>query len=979
MKSHYNFYLIIFYFHLDLIQAFAFNFSKIKEKISINETSILFNDLPFQKEINNTLFNCTSLEVLSTTLESNQESLLCLKDKTLYILSKIGKILLKKDFNNNIANKKRNLNDNNQIKCSKSDLISSKNFLCIECNTEQGYYPIINNYNPNAKYKDCFIYDIKKQENNLLGYYLDSQEMSYKKCHENCLTCKEPGNDLINNCILCKLGYIKQPEITPTTNCVKKCDYYYYYTLTGDYICTNNFYCSNEASNLIKTKNKCINNCSIDDIYKKQYNGECYELCPNNTKYDNNKDICIDININICTLTIKEIKVDIFNLNFAVINTIIKNYANEFYYTFNHITQYISEFNYSIVIYRNKSCLDEFKLNSSKIFFESCLNEIKKIYNISYPIIVIIDRIGKYNHPSSYFAFYNPDNGEKLDTTFCENSTYTIKKNISNLYLKDKYDWLVTQGVDIFDMYNSFYTSHCFLYKNNYKKDIAFKDRLFIYYPNISLCGFQCEYKKTDYVALITECKCLYKENDLILFDYTLNAIADESTNTIQNLYVTRLSMPLLFYETYKITFLFCFKNAFNPKLFIRNIGGIIILILLIIEIVCVIILIKSGFFHKIINFLRLITEAYLNYLHKKKKEKKNDYNNIETSNNITKKENLDKKSVYFKTAPKEEKLIKKEKENSINYRISLISLEDYKNSRDIMLKNNMIAKEEKSRNKHLKKASTIKDLLRHKSLLTKINENEEIDNKKDKNINIFNIKNKITEEEAKNYFIDLPEEMDYYDSLEKDKRSFCEMILGLIIKKNIIVNTFFISEETEPLTIKMFEFVLFLLINFVSTAALIFVDDITMLYNMSIAKYLYKTIFTKAVEYFAIINLRKLLRLLLIDKGSIREIIKREKKNKKKMKEEIDKLIKWIKLRYSLFIILNLILVIGSMYFIITFNNAYPNVKIVWIILSIIIIFLMQIIYALLAILSICLRFISLRCTFNFIFVLSQYLYDLL
>ena len=96
-------------------------------------------------------------------------------------------------------------------------------------------------------------------------------------------------------------------------------------------------------------------------------------------------------------------------------------------------------------------------------------------------------------------------------------------------------------------------------------------------------------------------------------------------------------------------------------------------------------------------------------------------------------------------------------------------------------------------------------------------------------------------------------------------------------------------------------------------------------------------------------------------------------------MKEEIDKLIKWIKLRYSIFIVLNLILVIASWYCITAFNNAYPKVKIVWIILAIIMIFLVQLMYAVLAVISICLRFIGLKCKFNLIFVLGQYLYDLL
>ena len=59
---------------------------------------------------------------------------------------------------------------------------------------------------------------------------------------------------------------------------------------------------------------------------------------------------------------------------------------------------------------------------------------------------------------------------------------------------------------------------------------------------------------------------------------------------------------------------------------------------------------------------------------------------------------------------------------------------------------------------------------------------------------------------------------------------------------------------------------------------------------------YLYKTLLPKAAECFGTVNLRKTLRLILIDKDSVREIIKREKKDKRKMKEEIDNLIKWIK-----------------------------------------------------------------------------------
>ena len=120
-------------------------------------------------------------------------------------------------------------------------------------------------------------------------------------------------------------------------------------------------------------------------------------------------------------------------------------------------------------------------------------------------------------------------------------------------------------------------------------------------------------------------------------------------------------------------------------------------------------------------------------------------------------------------------------------------------------------------------------------------------------------------------------------------------------------------------------------------------------------------------------------MKLILINKDSIREIIKREKKDKNMLKIEMIKFVKYIKFRYVIFLILNFIFILASFYYISTFNNAYPNLKKVLIVIFIIVILLIQLLYAILAIISVCLRFIAIKNKFNFIFVLSQYLYDLL
>ena len=52
---------------------------------------------------------------------------------------------------------------------------------------------------------------------------------------------------------------------------------------------------------------------------------------------------------------------------------------------------------------------------------------------------------------------------------------------------------MAKEGVDIFDLSSPFYTDVCFQY--NSKKDIALKDRVLLYFPNVSLCDENCELK----------------------------------------------------------------------------------------------------------------------------------------------------------------------------------------------------------------------------------------------------------------------------------------------------------------------------------------------------------------------------------------------------------------------------------------------------------------------------------------------------
>ena len=578
---------------------------KINYNIIFNKFKILlfffcFDDFAISQLLNLELSNILFIENASMI----NNSYVSKNNKTNTKINKIGSI--------------RILNES-LIKCKEIDEIGIKNSLCIECNNELGYYPLIYNYDESKnsvkyfKYKDCY------NDNSIpSNYFFNSNLKAYEECYESCQTCFGHGDKTDNNCSSCKFNYIFKPELNYTKNCVIRCPYYYYYSLTGEYKCSDNFYCLEFPSFIIENKNKCIYDCKMDEIYKYQYNGECLEICPENT-ISNNLNQCLDAKTEICTLTIKKTKMIGILLNFNHINEIVKRFAEEFSYTYNHITQFIAD-NYRILLYRNISCLSNMNLNSSIIDFGECLNKINFYYNISSPIIAVIDRLGKYNNPSTAYGFFNPITGEKINTPFCQETMIVIKKNISSIYNKEDYDFLVDQNIDIYNINDTFYSSPCFVFEKD-NKDIVLSDRIALFFPNITLCEEGCKYNGTNYKTLITKCNCTFNETKYYLIN--TNLLEDEILKTYQDFIFYGYSQFSMLAEEMKVLFLICYRNLFNFRFFIRNIGGLIILLLFIIQIINIVLLIKNSSLRKISNFIMILIDLYIDY-RKDKLEGKN-------------------------------------------------------------------------------------------------------------------------------------------------------------------------------------------------------------------------------------------------------------------------------------------------------------------------------------------------------------------
>jgi len=498
----------------------------------------------------------------------------------------------------------KTVDNKKMIKCSSFNSESMELNLCTKCNTALGYFPVnffYNIYPENTV--ECYNNDTKRT-----NFYFNKNKQQYEPCFETCNTCDYGGNEEINNCTSCDIDGEFKPEINGTTNCVKKCRYRYYYTSYGQYKCTFDEQCPEEAHLLIKSKNKCIENCILDDKYQLQYNGECLDKCPQGTKEVNN--ICNIIDTKKCSYKRNEDNLNGY-LTSDEINLLAKKYAKEYIYTNNHITIY--KYNlYSISIYKNRECINELSLTIPQIDFGSCNEKIKNKYNIESDLIILI--IEKYFNGTSLllYSFYNPITGEKINVLDeCKNEDIIVKEDILSVLETTDLDIenilkLTQQNINIFNKSSGFYTDICFHYVSPSGKDITLKDRIQEFFPNITLCNEGCICSGINLTSLSAICKC------------TINDLINDNIIT-GNAFVSKIISEVtdIFYES-NFMILKCYKDIFVYKYFIKNIGGFIILFIIFFQIICVFIYQKYSL-NEINKYIFILLKVYFSYLDKKK------------------------------------------------------------------------------------------------------------------------------------------------------------------------------------------------------------------------------------------------------------------------------------------------------------------------------------------------------------------------
>ena len=520
-------------------------------------------------------------------------------------------------------------------------------------------------------------------------------------------------------------------------------------------------------------------------------------------------------------------------------------------------------------------------------------------------------------------------------------------------------------------MSSPFYNDICFQYKS--KKDIALKDRVLEFFPNITLCEKGCDIKGINMTTVTAICECFYsntkREENLknkFMEQTQINFIEDIIIRS--NIYVVK-----------------CIHLLFKLNNIKKCYGGFIVIGLIFIDIICTIVYCKNNIY-TINKYIFSITNRYIDYLSKKNQNIKNEkdlfLNEKNNKPNPPPKFSM-RKSIDNSKSTDQHILINKAKakakrKTAINGNISLMKTKnnfDFNKVNNIYINtnnNDINRNPKKGRNTFIYKSKGHFDHsnLSGKNLFYEQNQGISTSNK----TLLFDFNDDL-HIDIKEYIKTQYEDMDYDEAIRKDHRKYCNSYYDKLKNDQIIINTFISDDPIRPRAIKIIflilQFIIYLFING------LFYDEeyISTIYHLK--KDTFITMAERFVDNliyiaFAGIIIKYIIEFFFIEEKKIRKILKMEKNDVMKLKFEMIKILKSIKKRYLIFIIISFIISFIALIHIICFNIVYKHTMLEWIIFSVIIIASIQIGSFLICLLQTIIRFISFKCKSERLFKLS-------
>ena len=527
-------------------------------------------------------------------------------------------------------------------------------------------------------------------------------------------------------------------------------------------------------------------------------------------------------------------------------------------------------------------------LNISSIDLGKCEDILKEQEGLSEEEDLIIFKIDIKSEDLSQiyvlYEIYSPLTLERIDVEACKNISIgvtvpvNLDENTKNIYYS-----LNKSGYNLFDLNDPFYNDICSTYTTRDGTDLTLIDRKNLIYDkngNNTLCQIGCEFKFYNLTNGKAKCVCdvqIEESNKIVdIFKFSLDQINNSFYKTLTNSNFLVLK---------------CYKLVFSKKGQANNIGSYLLSGLTFIFIILIILYIINGnkkidfFIQSIVNFkLHYKSSHRINSSKslKKKKEEKIKENKINIIKDKNQKNSGKKRSKSFKMygknniiknlkyPPKKLKLgkINKSSSNGLNR-------PSYKSFSSLNRKSGIFDKQKKSK---INKKNN------------KQNKEEYLDKYKIKELN---------DEELNN--------LEYKDALIMDKRTFCQYYFSLLKKKNLIIFTFYPSNDYNLMTVKialfLLSFSLFFTINgfFFSDATMNKINEDKGTYNFlnQIPQILYSTIIS------SIINM--ILKLLSLSEKQI--LIIKSQTNYKDARDKSNNIRRCLRIKMITFSLLSLIL----------------------------------------------------------------------
>ena len=824
------------------------------------------------------------------------------------------------------------------ISCKYCSKESKRYNLCETCNNDIGYYPKINDEtNINNSIINC--YNNETIDN---GYYLNIKTKYYENCYLTCKKCSGLGDEKNNKCIECISTHEFKTNLDNINNCYEKCDNYYFFDFFNIFHCTKNNTCPLNYSKLVISKNKCIDNCTKDNYNKYEYQNICYGKCPFNTRISNKYDyICKESIEEKCKVMKKKLQIYKKELSINDINPLIEEYTNNYIDTDDHVSIY-ENYLISVYIYKNIFCLKNTTNSAPQIDFNECYEKIVNYYNISESIVISIIniKIDSNSKPITKYALFHPESGELLNNSeICANKTIIIQEDVVALMEKTDYNnkgfiiFWAKQGIDVFNISDEFYHDLCYHFESPNGRDIPLKDRIKMFYPNISLCNIGCEFIGVDLQSLKAKCICIFNDfmNNNIFTDSIYGQNFQEFVDVMNSLNIAALQ---------------CFEDIFVKEYFIKCYGAFIFLGLFLCKIISSSKFLYNGLFY-INNYLFCLSESYITYIQNENNEISNfPPKKIKTQNNLI---NLNQPSF-----PRQ----RNHKSSTRSYNSSNRFINDKKSKTFLFptfkLELKSINQSKKDYNSKTNKKTFLK---------SKINTN----------INLQAIKESIN---IKEYISSSFDENDFDDVIDNEKRTFCQFSYEKFKENLIIINLFWSKEPLSPRSLKIL--ILFITIElYFVTNALFYTEDYLSEILCIEEKDSFFAFVLRRINHFIYIYtivgiIKYIIGYLFLEEKKIKKILIRNKNEKIKINYKISKVVKKMKIRFYLFIIFSNFLTIIFFLYISCFNIIYPNTKVEWIKSSLFILILNELINFILTLIECSIRYIAIKCNSNKLFNLS-------